>query len=417
MKQIGVLVHHRYLAADPLKLELAQVAAADKDPAGLWVIEAEQQPHDGRLARSARPDDSHTLASRDVETQARVCRLSAARIGKRDVLEDNRRNERTLRVPGWLRIAHQWLGVEQVEDALRRGESDHALVQDDPEIPQRPEHFNAKHQNDEQGGKIHLSGLDPVGAPAHGNGGADPDSGVGNAAGERVRAHYPHRALEQLMRLGLQNRRALARLPERLECCEPLDRIQEFGRELAVGFLPCFTVLAVQAVPGGRGEQRDQRRNQERERDRQVDEGDETEYEYRRQTGDEELRQILTEIDLKLLNPLDHREDHAAGPSLGEMRRPQLRDVIVDHQPQMGLDDCSRAVRDHVSVIIEPAAQQYHPGDQRDRQDHSLDRIAAEHPGQEPAQKTEPGDTHRNGQQTDEYGPSNAGPHTLGQCP
>ena len=69
------------------------------------------------------------------------------------------------------------------------------------------------------------------------------------------------------------------------------------------------------------------------ERDRQIDERDEAEYEHRRQTGDEELRQILTEIDLELLNPLNHGEDHAAGPSLGEIRRPQFRDVTVDHRP------------------------------------------------------------------------------------
>ena len=76
----------------------------------------------------------------------------------------------------------KWLGVEHAEDALRRGEADHAPMQNNPEFPQRPEHFDAEHQDDEQGGKFRLASHDPVGPPAQGHGGADPDPGVRNAA-------------------------------------------------------------------------------------------------------------------------------------------------------------------------------------------------------------------------------------------
>ncbi len=69
-------------------------------------------------------------------------------------------------------------------------------------------------------------------------------------------------------------------------------------------------------MPGGGRDERDQGGGQEHERDRQIDEGDAGEDQERREGGDCELRQVLAEVDLELLDALDHGEDHVAGARL-----------------------------------------------------------------------------------------------------
>jgi hypothetical protein len=83
-------------------------------------------------------------------------------------------------------------------------------------------------------------------------------------------------------------------------------------------------------VPEHGREQRHQRGDEHDERDGQIDERDEGED----QDGGEErhgqLRQVLTEVHLELLNALDHREHDVAGPRATEVRRPERGDVGVE---------------------------------------------------------------------------------------
>ncbi len=290
-------------------------------------------------------------------------------------------------------------------------------MQDDAQFTQRAEHLDAQHQNDEQGGDVHVAGLHPVGAPAQCDGGTDADPGVGNAARQRARCHHPHRALEQGVGLGLEGGCAFARLAEGLDGGEALDRIQELGGERAVGTLPDGAVPAVQFVPDGGREQDEERGNQQHQGDRRIYEGHEGEDQYRSQARDEELRQVLTEIGFELFDPFDHGEKDIAGPRLGEMRRAEISHVIVDHLPQMRLNDRRRPVRDHVPVVIEPAAQQHGSCDQCDRQDQGFDRRAAEHLAEKPAQQAQPRDANRHRQQSDEDGPGDAQSHAIGKGP
>ena len=78
VEQICILVYHCDLAADLIERPLAQVPAADQDPAALGVVKPQQQSCDRCLARSARPNDTDPLAGLEVETQSCVCRPPAA---------------------------------------------------------------------------------------------------------------------------------------------------------------------------------------------------------------------------------------------------------------------------------------------------------------------------------------------------
>ena len=80
VEQIGVLRHHGDHPAHRIRIERAQVLAADADRAGLRIVQAQQQPHDGGLAGAAGTDHADALAGGDAERQA----LVRAHAGRRD---------------------------------------------------------------------------------------------------------------------------------------------------------------------------------------------------------------------------------------------------------------------------------------------------------------------------------------------
>ena len=47
MKQIGILIDHCDLRADVIQAEIFQIMATDFDGAGIRIIKAQQQAHDG----------------------------------------------------------------------------------------------------------------------------------------------------------------------------------------------------------------------------------------------------------------------------------------------------------------------------------------------------------------------------------
>ncbi len=60
-----LLTGEREAAPDVLQAQLARVAPADGDAPALGVEEPEEEVRDGRLARSARPDESDALSRLD----------------------------------------------------------------------------------------------------------------------------------------------------------------------------------------------------------------------------------------------------------------------------------------------------------------------------------------------------------------
>jgi hypothetical protein len=109
-------------------------------------------------------------------------------------------------------------------------------------------------------------------------------------------------------------------------------------------------------VPEGRRDQRHQRGREQDQRDGQVHEGDEGEDERRRQGGDGELRQVLAEVDLELLDAFHHREDDVAGAGAGEVGGAQRNDALVDGPAERLLHARGGAVRGHGAPVVEAAA-------------------------------------------------------------
>src|SRR6185369_6810152 len=87
VKEPGVLADEGDAASHLVEAQLAQIAAADRHPAAVRVVEPEQQPRDRRLARAARPDDRDPLARAHTEAQLDVRRTPGSGIGERDALE------------------------------------------------------------------------------------------------------------------------------------------------------------------------------------------------------------------------------------------------------------------------------------------------------------------------------------------
>ena len=106
VEQVGVLRHHGDHPAHRFGIERAQVLAADADGAALWIVQAEQQPHDGGFAGPAGADNADALAGGDAEGQAAVRGAAAAGVGEAHVVEgDGGRRQchsrESVRAEGW----------------------------------------------------------------------------------------------------------------------------------------------------------------------------------------------------------------------------------------------------------------------------------------------------------------------------
>ena len=359
-----VLADERHAASHLLEAQLAQVAAADRDPAAIGIVEPEQQPRDRRLARAARAHDRDALARPNVEAQLDVRRATRPRIGERDVLEGH---------PGVGRfragrvIRHGRDGVEERENAASRGETQHPLVKQDAQLSQRTEHFDAEHQDDQQRRHGHLAGADAPGAERQRHRRPERDARVGDATRERVAAEDPHRAPEELVGAMLQLPGPRAALAERLECRQPLHRVEKIGAEGGVGAIAGQTRLAILAVPERRRQQHHERGDQQHERDRQIHERDESEDEQRRDRRDEELREILAEVGLELLHAFHHRKHHVAGPRADEVGGAERGDLGVENLAQPLLHPGGRVVRHHRARVVQGAPRGECQRRERDR--------------------------------------------------
>ena len=173
----------------------------------------------------------------------------------------------------------------------------------------------------------------------------------------------------------------------------------------------------VPAVKRLRRDQGEQRGGQHDEGDRPIEKGDEAKDQEWRQYGNDQLRQVLAEIDLELLDPLDHRHDRIAGAFQPEMGRPQFGDLVEDDGAQMDLDFGRRIVRHHGAQIFEPAAHDHDGGDAGEGPQQVVERHALEDFGDQPAEQRQPRDAEHRGQNADRHGAVNAAPNALRETP
>jgi hypothetical protein len=274
-------------------------------------------------------------------------------------------------------------------------------MQQHAELTQRTEHLDAEHENDEKARQADGTALHAVHTERQRRHRADGDARVRDAAREHVRAEHPHRALEQRPAFLLQQAAARRALPERLEGRQALQRVEELRAVRGVRAVTREARRALATVPDDRRQQREQRGGERDERHRQIDEGDEGEDQHGRQRGHRELRQVLTEVHLELLDPLDHREHDVARPRAAEVRGTEHGDMRVERAAQRRLHERGGVMREHRAPVLERAARDRHRGHERDRQRERRNARPRQHLREQPAEQREPRDAGGDGDQAD----------------
>ena len=214
-----------------------------------------------------------------------------------------------------------------------------------------------------------------------------------------------------------QQPRARLALTEGLQRRQTLNRIQELGREGAVGARTRQGISLVPALERGRGDQGEQRGAEEDGGHRHVEPGDEGEDQDRADRRDEQLRQIFAEVDLQLLDAVDQRDQDVAGAGQTEMRRAQRHDLVVQRGAQIELNRRRRAVRDHDPGVLQAAAGQNDQGGDRAQGEDIRERHAGEDQAQQPAEQRQARDPQRRRQKADGDRAPNAPAHPARKRP
>ncbi len=436
VEQVGVLRNHRDRAADCVGLQSAQVAVADADGAGLRVVEAEQQADDGGFAGAAGADDADALAGGDGEGERAVGGAAGAGIGEADIFEADagvllhfsryaggslpptRSGVGSRCDPGEGGGSRRGdLRVQQGVDAGSGGLAVHALVQDGSQVAQRTENLGAGHEHDQQGGQAHFAVLDAPDAQRQGGGGAEAAAEIGDAAGHDALRQHPERAGGQGAGAFGEAAPVGGALAEGFQGGQALDGVEEFLAEFLHGALALDRGLARAVVGERREQQGEQGGGQHHGGHGQVPERDEQEDRQRGANGDGDLGQVLAEEGLQLLDAIDHGQHDAAGALGAEPCGTEGDDLVVEPGAQGFLHAGGGAVGDHGARVIEPGAQQDAGGGGDQGPGELRGRVAAEHAGEEAAEKGESGDADEKRQQADQDRGGDAAAQPAGEAP
>ena len=206
-------------------------------------------------------------------------------------------------------------------------------------------------------------------------------------------------------------------MPKGLEGRQTLDGVEEFRAEALHRLVPDAAPAALDLVPGDRRGERDQGRHQHDRRDRHIPPRDKGEDRNRRQRGDADLRQILAEKALQLLDPVNQRQHDAAGAFAGKPGRAQFSDLVVETPAQIFLHAAGGTVRDNCAAMIEQTPQE---DGARDPKGGHCDRGragAAEDTGEKGAEQRKPRDPERRRGEADGDRQQDAAPQSAGQLP
>ena len=381
VEQIGVLVDDGDHPAERFGIERFDVVTADLGRAALRVEEAQQQPRNRRLAGAARPDNADLLAGGDGEGQPVMGGATPAGIGEPDVLESDGREER----PADCRLARRLLrnqrfGGEQRIDAGRGRLPEHPLMQHGAQIAQRAEDLRSCHQHDQQCLDAHQAVRDPPDGEGQGRRSADRDPAIGDAARHHAHRQHPQRMVAKLPRSDGKPAPIGRALTECLQGRQALDAIEKLRAERFQGALAPMARAALAMGEGARRDQGHEREDQHHCRDLHVPEGDEDEDRQRRQHRDAQLRDILAEKSLQLLDAVDDRQHHPAGALAGKPCRAQRGDLVVETAAQILLHASRGAVGDHRATVIDESPQDHRNGDTERRNRHGEKPGALEHP-------------------------------------
>ena len=324
---------------------------------------------------------------------------AAPRISEMNVFEGDGRSERDSRRRACRLRRHQRLGGEQRVDAGAGRLADHALVQHRAQVAQRTEYLGPGHQHDQQRLEAHLSVRHPPYAERQRRRGTDRNTAIGDAAGHHAEPQYAQGAGAELAGAGGEPAAVGGALAERLQRRQSLDAVEKLRAERLQRLLAVVAAAALVLQENRRRDQCEQRKGQHHPRHRHVPEGDEDKDRQGCQHRDRQLRHVLAEKALQLLDAVDDRQHDPAGALAGEPGRPQLGELVVEAAAQILLHAVGGAVRDHGTLLLDPAAQDDGCGHPDGRQCHRSPAGAAEHLRQQHTEQHEPGDADHRGDQ------------------
>ena len=316
-----------------------------------------------------------------------------AGISEPDVLESDGRKER----PADRRLAGRLLGDEgfggkERIDAGGGRLPEHPLMQDRSQIAQRAEDLRSGHKHDQQRLDAHQTVRDPPDSERQGRCSADRDPAIGDAAGHHPHRQYAQRAVAQFPCPGGETPSIGGALTERLQSGQALDAVEKLRPERLQSALTAVAGTAFALREGARRDQGYQSEHQHHRRDRHVPEGNEDEDRERGQHRDADLRDILAEKRLQLLDPIDDREHHPAGALAGEPCRTQRGDLLVEPGAQILLHPGRGAMGDHRAMVINDTAQEHRDTDANCRNCDSDKTGTIEHARQQHAEDRKSGD-------------------------
>ena len=147
---------------------------------------------------------------------------------------------------------------------------------------------------------------------------------------------------------------------------------------------------------------------EEREQHQDDDGGDE---------GDQELRQVLAEVGLELLDPVDHRDHDRAGALQPEVGGAERRHPGVEPLAQLELHHRRGAVGDHGAGVLQPAAEHHHRRHQRERHHQLGERVPGEDPREQPPEQREPPDPDQRREHPHRHRGRDAQAHAVRELP
>ncbi len=110
-------------------------------------------------------------------------------------------------------------------------------------------------------------------------------------------------------------------------------------------------------MPSNRGHQGHDRRRKQDGGDREIKERDKTKNQHRSECRDHQLGQVLSEICLQLLNPINQREHKFPGPLPTRITWTQIHDLVIEATAQLLLDKCCGFVRNHRPPVFKETPQ------------------------------------------------------------
>ena len=350
-KEEAAEAHVGHRVAQAFGRDVAQVDAADRGAAGIAAVGAREDAGQGRLARPACARDAHEAAGpcREVGVLEHGAgpvigvRYAAAFDAHRSAGDG----------PG---AAGRFGGVDDAVHALGCGHAACRRVEERAQRAQRDEEVCREEHEGERTGKGHGAGR--IGVEHHDDAccGTRKGKDVHDDHGVQLHGEQAHRGLAELLRLLVHPAMTPLIGPEDLERGETLDALQEERAQVGVG----VPVVAHDALgdfhDSHEGDRNERHAAQEHHCGRGAQWGQAEEERNRGNEGIEEVRQVVAEIRLKLLDAFDAKLCRLArGDSLA-IARPHAYKLVVHERAHalLGQGGCRKALLGCLGLTGEP---------------------------------------------------------------